>query len=151
LKLRRANKDDIRNIYELSNSEEVRKVSFVQDKFTFEQHKKWFNEKMKSANDIIIIAEENNSFIGQIRFTIDNHSADISMSIKKEYQGRGVGREMFRKSLEIISIDYNLSKIYAYVKLDNLISNNFFKKIGFEEIDKVQINNCDAIKYCYDL
>ena len=61
LRLRRAEKEDCRFLYELRNEEEVRKNSFQTGIFSYEDHVAWFERKLEEKNTRIYILEQDES------------------------------------------------------------------------------------------
>jgi len=150
--LRKAELKDMNNTYELSNDSEVRKYSFHIDRIDIETHKIWFADKINNPNCLLLIAEINNNFIGQLRFEKQNSQAILSISVVNEYRHLGVGRFMFQKGLHSLKACYpDLRYITAFVKKDNDISKAFFKNLNFRYEGKKIIRNQDAIEYRFSL
>jgi RimJ/RimL family protein N-acetyltransferase len=152
MRLRKAEISDMDKTYELSNDSEVRKYSFHTDRIDIETHKNWFANKINNPNCLLLIAEINNRFLGQLRFDKENSQAIISISIVNEYRHLGVGRLMFQKGLFNLKTCYpDLKYITAFVKIDNDISKAFFENLNFRYKGKKIIRNQDAIEYRFSL
>jgi UDP-2,4-diacetamido-2,4,6-trideoxy-beta-L-altropyranose hydrolase len=150
--LRKAEIKDMDKTYELSNDSEVRKYSFHTDRIDTETHNKWYANKIDNPNCLLLIAEINNRFLGQLRFEKENSHAIISISIASEYRHLGLGRLMFQKGLFNLKTYYpNLKYIAAFVKIDNDVSKAFFENLNFRYAGKKIIKNQDAIEYRFDL
>ena len=150
--LRKAEIKDMDKTYELSNDSEVRKFSFHTDSIDLEAHKEWYANKIDNPDCLLLIAETDNSFIGQLRFEKKNSHAVISISIVNEYRNLGLGRLMFQKGLFNLKTRYpGLKYIVAFVKIDNDVSKAFFENLNFRDAGKKIIKNQDAIEYRFDL
>jgi UDP-2,4-diacetamido-2,4,6-trideoxy-beta-L-altropyranose hydrolase len=148
--LRRATVNDMDKVYELSNDREVRKHSFHTDLIDPETHKKWFLNKINNPHCLLLIAEINNRFLGQLRFDAENHRAIISISVVGEYRHLGAGCLMFQKGLSYLKkCCPDLKFISAFVKKDNDVSKAFFKKLNFIYAGTKKIRDQDAIEYRY--
>ena len=78
LRLRRAEKEDCRFLYELRNEEEVRKNSFQTGIFSYEDHVAWFERKLEEKNTRIYILEQDGERIGQARVDLEGQNGEIS-------------------------------------------------------------------------
>ena len=58
LRLRRAEKEDCRFLYELRNEEEVRKNSFQTGIFSYEDHVAWFERKLEEKNTCLLYTSD---------------------------------------------------------------------------------------------
>ena len=81
LRLRRAEKEDCRFLYELRNEEEVRKNSFQTGIFSYEDHVAWFERKLEEKNTRIYILEQDGERIGQARVDLEGQNGEISYAL----------------------------------------------------------------------
>lgn len=132
--LRKATKEDIKNVFNLSNEEFVRQNSINKAQIKWEDHIKWYNERLKNENYLfLIIYNKENNFLGQIRFEIKGKEALISISVSKEIRGKGLASEIIKRSSEKTFKEFkNLKKILAYIKPVNIPSIKAFEKADFE-------------------
>ncbi len=128
LNIRLANIDDIKNIFDLSNDDKVRANSIHTEKIEWENHVKWFSNRINIENaPFYIIEDNNNNFIGQAR--IDNTEEPIiSISITNNYRGKGLATNI----ISMCSKASNYNKIFAYIKKENLPSFKSFIKAGYK-------------------
>lgn len=69
LRVRLANITDRQNVFDLSNDDMVRQNSINKNKILWENHVKWFDERIKNVEEPFFIVEnEKNDFVAQIRF-----------------------------------------------------------------------------------
>jgi spore coat polysaccharide biosynthesis predicted glycosyltransferase SpsG/L-amino acid N-acyltransferase YncA len=152
LVLKLATLDDVHNIYSLSTESFVRQNSFHREKFSFEEHKKWFIEKLRDEDCFFIISEIGGKFIGQIRFDVAKKEAVISISIVERYRGIGVGNLIIQKALQYLRIhNPQIEKIKAFIKNDNVSSIKLFQNANFKYEKKLVIEKHNAVEYIYHL
>ncbi len=148
--IRKAKIKDTRSIYKLSNEKLIRESSFDTNRIKFNQHKKWFINKLEDNSCLFLIAEYKKNLIGQIRFNIDSKTAIISIGIAKDYRGLGIGKVIFLKTLKYLRASRaNIEIIKAYIKAVNIASIKFFEKCGFRFNKKVKKKQQNALEYIY--
>ena len=110
--IRYANLDDMKNIFELSNDDEVRKNSFSTEKIKWDEHVKWYNNRLqKRICPFYIIEDIDGRFIGQVRIDIGDETI-ISISITKDFRGKKLASQIIRQC----SQKSGFKEIYAYFK-----------------------------------
>ena len=137
--LRKANINDIKNIFELTNQDYVRKYSLNQQKITWENHYNWFQIAIKDPNIIFYVIESlHHEFIGQIRLKqdLDNHW-EISISLLEKFHRLHIANNALQ---QIIEQNNNLTFI-AKVREDNIPSIKFFQQLNFKKHDIIIVNN----------
>lgn len=150
--LRPVKPGDIYDVFELSNEDEVRKNSFNERSIRFEDHEKWFKNKIADPNNLFLIINIENAFVGQIRFDFDNDSATISISIKKQFRELGLSKHIIKKSIEHLKINSsNIKIIKAYIKENNKKSLKLFKHMNFKYRKNVHMKGHHAIEYIYKI
>lgn len=152
LKLRPATCNDIYDVFELSNEEEVRMNSFNTSKIGFEEHKKWFKNKIEDQNCVFLLIEIANEFAGQVRFDLEDDFATVSISIKKEFRQFGLGKDFLIKSLDHLKLNFpQIRVVKAYIKEENQKSLKLFESLGFKYKESVLIKNQKAFEYIYKI
>lgn len=149
ISLREAKKEDAQLLYEWSQDKVVRQMAFSSADFSWENHERWFANKMESDNCRIYIAEnETGKAVGQIRFdVIDGERAEVDVHTDPNWRGRGLGSEIIgqgtRKLVESVAIE----TVDAIVKAENIKSKKAFLKVGYKEIE----TECIHGQECYRL
>lgn len=150
--LRRAEKRDVYNVYELSNEPKIRNNSFSQEQIGIDSHKKWFFDKLNDKSCLFLIAEVNNNFLGQVRFDINDVESVISISIEKKHRGLGAGGVLIQKAIDSLRLkNPDIRHIKAFIKRENIASVRFFEKADFKFKKKLKVKNQDALEYQYQL
>ncbi len=148
--IRPAGINDMHTVYELSNEKEARQNSFNQENIKFEDHKKWFLQKIADPDCLLLVAEANNSIIGQARFDMSGDEAVVSISIYKGYRGSGIGTDVLQKALAFLkSSGRRIRAVNAYVKGGNASSVRLFEKSGFKFVREFTIKEQNAVHYAY--
>lgn len=133
MNLRPAEEKDCRLLWKWRNEKNTRRTSFNSKYIPYEEHKKWFEKKIKSKNSKIFIVQDNhNRKIGMIRFDINSgDKAEINIIIDRNKRGRGYGTKALRLSSEYAFKNLSVRKIIAHIKKENISSLKSFSKAGF--------------------
>jgi spore coat polysaccharide biosynthesis predicted glycosyltransferase SpsG/RimJ/RimL family protein N-acetyltransferase len=125
--------NDVKKIYNLSNDNEIRKVSINQNNINWEEHQKWFNNKLNDSKSYYLIAHDYESnFIGQIKFDVLSEVSIISISISNNFRGKGLGSKLLRAACKLFFYNYDdIGIIEAYIESSNIQSIKSFLKVGF--------------------
>ncbi|ACN16731.1 MurG2 [Desulforapulum autotrophicum HRM2] len=146
LKLRSVTLDDCHQVFLWSNDPVVRNASFSSSLISWEEHKAWFDRKLKSTDTIHFIANHSNGeSAGQVRFEIKKDSAIISICIDAKLRGQGLGTYLIEQSCKRLFFLRPVNSIIAQIKIDNLSSITSFKNAGFKEQKQIKINKIPAI------
>ncbi|EPG76050.1 acetyltransferase (GNAT) domain protein [Leptospira fainei serovar Hurstbridge str. BUT 6] len=139
--------DFIKEVYDLSNSREVRENSLNPSEIPWDVHVEWYNSKIKAApeNLFLIITDVNGEFLGQVRFQAANsEEAVISISLSKTARGRSLASKILEAACKLYAAE-NLEKrtILAQISKDNIPSIKSFSRAAFIydsdfELDKKQ-------------
>ena len=81
--LRKATYEDVDLLFKWANDPAVRNNAFNQEKIDYQEHKKWFKNRLEDKNTLIYILTKNSKDIGQIRVDIDNGVGEIDFSVAK--------------------------------------------------------------------
>lgn len=133
-KIRPANISDMKNVFELSNDKLVRKNSINSNAIIWDEHVKWFNERLKKGNEpFYIIEDKNDNFIGQIKFDRkENNDIYISISISENYRGKHLASYLIKQC----SLKTNFKRILSVIKKENIASLKAFQKSDYEIISQ---------------
>jgi UDP-2,4-diacetamido-2,4,6-trideoxy-beta-L-altropyranose hydrolase len=106
-------------------------------------HKKWFNARFQDPECLLYVAENLvQEKVGQIRFELKNEGWIISISIVKEFRGKGLGSDLIKAgSLMLFDSDPEIDRIHAYIKNENLASVHVFEKSGYKKVGSQSINS----------
>ncbi|AEH44330.1 pseudaminic acid biosynthesis-associated protein PseG [Thermodesulfatator indicus DSM 15286] len=134
---------DIWDIYEISNDNTVRQVSFNSNHIDKEEHKRWFANNYRNNFYVIVFRRK---VIGQIRFSVksENNEAIVSISLHRNYRQLGLGKFLLKKGLKkFLEGNKSITKIIALIKKSNYKSKSLFESVGFEKAE----NNGEWFRY----
>lgn len=95
--------------------------------------------RIKSAlenNDFLLVAEEDGALVGYIsaqkeKLNRTKHTAYIVTGILKDYRGKGVGTEFFKR-LDLWAKEEELTRLELTVICENEVAKHLYEKSGFE-------------------
>jgi len=140
LYLRKVTENDIDLLFKWANDPMVRENSFNSEPIEYEEHKNWFNDKLKSNQSWIYILEKNKTPAGQIRIDIEEEKGVINYSIAKNFRGEGLGTKILKLVTERVKKDdLPIEKLEGEVKSGNIPSIKCFRKAEYKEEKKNDI------------
>jgi len=130
---------DCKDLFNLRNSKEVRKMCFNTNKIRYANHLKWFNNIINSDDVKTYTIKDYKTFVGYCRFNIINDKALINIAIDKKYYGRGIGTYFIIISCLALKKNRKIKEIIAEIKENNIGSIKAFSKAGFKtfKTDKI--------------
>jgi spore coat polysaccharide biosynthesis protein SpsF len=135
MELKRANEGDCNLLFGWVNDFEVRKNSFNNNIVEYNNHVKWFYDRISSVNCVIYIAFVNKAPIGQIRIDIKGKEGVISFSIDERFRGNGYGTLMLITVVDVLCNEkVDINKLSGKVQNDNAASKIAFEKAGYKLI-----------------
>ncbi|WP_022662602.1 UDP-2,4-diacetamido-2,4,6-trideoxy-beta-L-altropyranose hydrolase [Paucidesulfovibrio longus] len=141
--LRRATKDDVHFVFELVNDPLVRETAFTPGRISFETHQAWFARFLES-DDIFLIAERGGQPCGYVRFEHAEGGLMITIAVGAESRGGGIGKDMLRKGCALAARIAPGLPFLAYVKAENLPSQNLFLSVGFRRKKRLVHRSADV-------
>lgn len=129
--------ENVEEYYRLVNDvKDEGKYLFSSLRFPIEETYKYVSQH-ESNNCPIIGAFFENSLVGWIDYNRGgfdeiSHTASIGMGVKKEYRGKGIGKELLRKCIESARSN-KIEKLELDVFSTNTVAYKVYKKIGFSE------------------
>ncbi len=147
--LRKAKENDIADIYKYLHRDFIKKYSSNSEKDEWIQHKRWYKFLINSETYLLYIVEdENGSFLGQVKFEIDEEIAVVSLYLIEDIRGRGIGKGVLEISLEELTFESNdVKDILAYILDENERSIRLFKSCGFDFIGQEEHQGLDHLVY----
>lgn len=141
IKSRKATKQDLDLYFSWANDIDTRNNSFNSQLVDYQEHTNWFLKKIEDKKALLLVFEnEENIPIGQVRIEQKPNENIIGISIDKSFRGLGLAVPMLESACKIFFETFQEKSINAYIKKTNLASLNSFKRVGFEIIDELLIN-----------
>ena len=141
--LRTWRESDCRMIYDWRMSPEVRAKSFNNKEFSYEDHKKWFQNFMQNKLSFGFILEDDSKPVAQIRFdkTKIEGYYNISIFTAPNLSGKGYGSKVLELACQDKNLLANAKCFVAEVFDDNIPSKKIFLKNGFEVTGETDVDN----------
>jgi len=133
LRIRLANKGDCEDYFSWVNDPEVRAQSFNSDVISWAEHKKWFAERLNSGSTEMYVLEANSLPVGQVRFEVSEHEAEINYSLDSIVRGRAWAALFLELAINQFQSRHALP-IRAKVKHGNDRSKAVFERVGFSKV-----------------
>ena len=137
--IRKAIMEDSENVisYVKKIVQESDNLTFEKDEFnpTVTAEREFIESINKSTNQCFLIAVLNNKIIGNLSISnIDRarikHSAELSITVLKDYWNQGVASNLMAEFIQWLKTT-NLTKINLTVKEDNIYAIKLYEKFGF--------------------
>lgn len=120
-------------LFKWRNEYHTRMNSFSSKPIELNEHKEWFQKRLKSYNSKIWILYKSKKPIGQIRIEKNkNNKWEIDYSIEKKNRGMGFGKHLISWCVE----NHSDKNLMALVKEENSISRRIFENLDFIVIKK---------------
>ena len=134
LRLRRAQQVDCDPVFNWRNHPDVRRNVLDPSPILYERHKKWFNDSLDRTDRILLIAEQDGSAVGVLRFDFNGVTAEVSIYLVPDKMGMGLGEAVLRAGedwmrQENLVVDLLVARILK----TNPASKALFERVGFRE------------------
>ncbi|MFL0093353.1 UDP-2,4-diacetamido-2,4,6-trideoxy-beta-L-altropyranose hydrolase [Tenacibaculum maritimum] len=131
LSIRKASKEDMLQVYYWSDDLLVRQNSYNSKPIVLEDHKKWFNSKIRDRNTLFYIIYYNSSPAGMVRYEIKEEYTIVGITMNKKFRGKKLAPLFLVKTAK--EYFYKSEKpILAYIKKGNTPSIKSFEKAGYQ-------------------
>jgi LmbE family N-acetylglucosaminyl deacetylase/RimJ/RimL family protein N-acetyltransferase len=150
ISLRLARAEDMAQIFQWRNNHFFLMRSTTQTTVTWEEHQSWFTRALNNPDQVIFIVVQGEEPIGQVRFDRRDEMAVISVYLVEERTGKGLGIEAIRRGTQAAFKEWNISKVVACVRQDNLHATRAFAKSGYTE-SKGDSGFCPPAHFTYSV
>ena len=142
--------DDMERIFQWRNNPFLMKRSTTQVPVSWEEHRAWFTRALNNPDQLIFIVVQGDEPIGQVRFDRNNDRAVISVYLVEEKTGKGLGIEAIRQGTRAAFKEWNLTKVVACIRHDNVHATRAFAKAGYTE-SKADSSFCPSAHFTYSV
>ena len=150
--LRSAGREDCRRLWEWRNELVTRESSFNTQYIPYEDHERWFSNKIQASDmRIFIILDAYGREVGYVRFNILAEQAEISVSVDSAQRGRGYGPAAIRLGSEQILAAGTVKHVVAHVKSNNPASISAFRRAGFIVRGLKEVAGTEAYEMVYEV
>lgn len=133
LQLRSATINDMNMYFEWANDPDVRAMAFNQQQIEVDVHQRWFENKLKAKDVMLLVAEVSQVSIGQVRLELIKGSdrALLDYSLSASVRGMGLSPLMLQQACYKAFSKGFSTEIIARVKRQNTASCRALQKAGF--------------------
>ncbi|WP_420458049.1 UDP-2,4-diacetamido-2,4,6-trideoxy-beta-L-altropyranose hydrolase [Neolewinella sp.] len=151
LSYRQATKADSPTYLTWANDPLVRAQSFNLEEIDPVAHEAWFTRKLQDPHTDLLLFNEGERAVGQVRLQIEGQEAVIGYSVAESARGAGYGLAMLHFAQNHLQRQRSgVNCIVGYVKRSNTPSLITFRRLGYCEADTD--DHPDAVKFTlYDL
>lgn len=135
--------DDIVLLFEWANQAEVRMNAINSAEIIWEEHQKWFEERIHSDRTKMFILEDHDKPVAQIRFDFKAGEWHIDFSVSANERGKGYGKVVVQEGLRKMKD----RPVVALVKVSNAPSRAVFTSLGFGQQDCLTIDGVRLFKF----
>ena len=130
--IRKANLNDVDDIYYWRNDPLSRSMSASKSTISIIEHKKWFKSSLINPNIKLYIGTTEGKKVGITRFDFDKskNKAEVSVNLNPSMRGKKISFYLLSTSIGIYLKDKKV-ELTATVKKKNLASLKIFEKCGF--------------------
>ena len=136
LSLRRAERGDLEFYFDLVNDPLVRYNSIKTDPISRDEHRKWFQEKLRDKNAHLFVLTAGRLPVGQVRLDEKDGSANLDYAVDPDFRGRGWGTVLLGQAVHY-AWRQGIKSITADVKEANIPSCKVLSKSGFKELSTI--------------
>ena len=132
LTLSPARTEDMMIMYEWANDPAVRENSFSQSPIPLEVHKIWFENKIKEAGCLFLIARVRGIPAGMIRYDLKQDRGVISYLIAPAFRGKSLGTILLQKGeAQLQQLHPEIRTLIGHVQETNLASITSFRNAHY--------------------
>jgi len=148
LKIREMNRSDLKRAKDfldfINSLVEEEAMILEKKKKNLREEKEWLKNQLKEIREkkrVAILAEDGNKIVGICDCRLgrgrQSHVGEITIGVRKGYQGIGLGKFLFGEILELAKRKLRPKFFQLSVFEGNEIAKNLYKKFGFKEVAKI--------------
>ncbi|MDF2438595.1 MAG: Acyl-CoA N-acyltransferase [Bacteroidota bacterium] len=146
LHFRFAREEDLDLYFRWANDPVVRQNSYSINQVIYENHVKWFKEKILNPDYYFyLFLNASEHPVGQVRI-VKGDETIIGISIDENFRGQALGSKMLEIACEDFLSKNPASTIVAYIKKENAPSLFAFRKAGFRNEELVIEQGSESYK-----
>jgi len=131
--LRPATLNDLSDLFDLANDPLIRKNSFSSKPISLETHTSWLSTVLNDDTiTLYVLRSATHHLMAQLRFNRTEEKAIISISIDKNFRGKGLSQQMISLACERYLQTSPDTIIEAQIKEENIPSQKSFENSGFK-------------------
>lgn len=132
IRVRMAVAEDSEQIHAWRNAPEVRTFSRQNAEIPLQEHRRWFEETLRTPNRALLVGEDEEGSVGVARFDIQGQEAEVSIYVVPSRLGQGLGCGLLRAAEAwLITHRPDVSAIRAETLAANAASRRLFENGGY--------------------
>jgi UDP-2,4-diacetamido-2,4,6-trideoxy-beta-L-altropyranose hydrolase len=132
--LRAATPDDCDDMHAWRNHPDTRRVSIDAQAIPYESHRAWLERSLADPGRVLLIAEQDSSPVGVLRYDFDGGIALVSLYLVPGLYGRGIGFAMLSAGESWLRDHHTeIALVRAVVLGGNAPSKAVFERCGFSK------------------
>lgn len=133
VQIRQAMASDCDAVYKWRSAPAVRAASRNAREVDPQEHRRWFDEVLRSPRRCLLIGEVAGDPVGVVRFDLDGSQAEVSIYLVPERLGQGLGLELLAVAEQWISGHHpQVTTLLAETLPWNTASQRLFERNGYE-------------------
>lgn len=136
MKICKLDKNHLQQRCEWLNTPSIYKNMNMQSPITLLETEKWFERIVVNPNRMDLVfgdEEEIFAMTGITNIDTTNGIAEFYIMVNPNHQGKGIGSEATKQTIDYAFSSYNIHKIYLYTNSFNEAANGLYNKLGFEQ------------------
>lgn len=118
-------------IWRLSMLDDVRAMSTRSERFTFQEHERWYREKLVSIFNSIWVVEGDETPLGYVRYGRDGLVAEVAIAIMPDARRNGLAKDLLLTTEPWALRNLEVSRLLALVLVENEPSQRLFSSAGY--------------------
>lgn len=151
LEIGKATMSEVEPSFQWANDPDTRKFSYSSKTIPWEDHVRWYEQKIINPDCFYYMFFIDQIAIGQVRFDRSKEEEIdtfvISYTLGREWRGKGLGAYILLKGIKALIQETNVKKIVGYVQTANTNSVNIFKRCGFAPVRGMPIKYAESFKF----
>jgi spore coat polysaccharide biosynthesis predicted glycosyltransferase SpsG/ribosomal protein S18 acetylase RimI-like enzyme len=148
--LRLATPEDTFLLWRWANDPAARSQSFQSEPIGWDEHRHWFEQRLRSEASRIYVLEWKTIPVGIVRYDrVEGSRARISFSVDRDFRGRGFGLKLIQLSRPQASRDLSVEAFEAETLPGNVPSQRVFRRAGFLEQATAQ-GTSGRVRFLFD-
>lgn len=151
VRLRPATINDAKLLFDWRNEETTRKASFNTEPLVYEEHLRWYQQKLSDTNVrflVAVIAKDRDA--GYVRLDITGDAAEIHLSMDKQHRGKGIGSVLIKAVSALAATELEVRHLVSYIKADNAIAQAAFQRAGFSLVNRKKVHGVECVEMVCD-
>jgi UDP-2,4-diacetamido-2,4,6-trideoxy-beta-L-altropyranose hydrolase len=148
IRVRDALESDCKQIFQWANDNDARTASFSPNPINWDTHCNWLSQRLQDPNCLLLICgDDKGKCLGVVRFDLEEDEAIISINLDPGARGRGWGGFIIVRAVDVLFKRYHISKVSAFIKVQNHRSTKTFERAGFSKKGLCNIKGYEAWHY----